>query len=371
MIRSARIPAAPSAPFQTTFAGFVEERLGPLVPSEPIICRYHRELMRYVNSVDPLFITRKVAGQNRGEIVTTCDGTRLRPSDNSPAWYWHVKMFHGASVSGDHFAEFVETTPTHLFQVSRYDTVNTAGWHAAHILDAKNGDTDWQAWTRVEATRRFLRNIHPLNLFCVPKAEWHRLGRDPELVGYVASVYAKRWPEIWAEFTAVAGVPAMHPNAGDRILRIDRARPRSRETSWDFVLENREPRRVPVILSAHPNAEVWRRQLVKGLTLERFVALGNVLHNYAREGALRALAPNDLRRQAEIAFGRIGEWMNGRAEQWIAKQYRKPSGWTETIESLREGAADALKMACRLDLAGLATAALRIVDGPYRTFGRR
>lgn len=143
------------------------------------------------------------------------------------------------------------------------------------------------------------------------------------------------------------------------------------QTPWDFVLENHEPRRVPVILSAHPNAEIWRRQLVKGLTLERFVALGNVLHNYAREGDLRALAPNDLKRQAEIAFDRVDEWMNRRAEQWIAKQYGKPSGWTETFEVLREGAADALRMACRLGLAGLTTAALRIVDGPYRTFGHQ
>ena len=56
-----------------------------------------------------------------------------------------MEMFRGVAISSENFAEFVKTTPTHLFRVSGYYTVNTAGWHAAHILDAKDGDVDWRS----------------------------------------------------------------------------------------------------------------------------------------------------------------------------------------------------------------------------------
>ena len=369
MIRPTRIPAAPLAPFQTTFAGFVEERLDPLLPSEPIIRQYHRELMRYVNTVDPLFITRKVSGQNRGEIVTTCDGTRLRPSDNSPAWWWHRQMFHGVAVSGNDFAEFVENTPTHMFSVSRYETVNTAGWHAAHILDAKDGDVDWWSWTRAEATSRFVRNVHPLNLFYVPMADWPRVGREGELIGFVASTYALRWPDVWAEFTTVAGIPVLRPDTGERILRIgrDNGRRRDEEASpWNFVLGARSPKSIAEILCQHPMAEARGRKLAKDLTVERLVALGNALYNKTRRGELEEHAPDAPVHQAEIAFDRLENSMRT-SEQWIAKQVHNQSRWADTIALLREGSDSGLKRASQLDLAGLVTAALRIVDGPYQT----
>ena len=399
------MPAAPPAPFEVSFAQFVEEQLRPLLPPEPAILQYHRELMRYIAGARALFITRRVRGQTRGKSVCTLDGTRLLPSDNSPAWWWHMRMFHEVDVSSENFAEFVKTTPTHIFEVSKYDTVYTAGWHAAHILDAKDGDVDWRSWTRANAARRFVRNVHPLNLFYVPKADWQRVGRDPELTGYVASVYATRWPDIWAEFTAVAGVPALRPDAADRILRIDRhaastrssdvldSRPSRRnsmrssdETPWGFVLGTREPRQIALILSRHPDAETYRRRFVKGLTLERFVAFGNALHNYTRASKLRKLAPDDLVRQAEVGFNRLERWMAESCEKWIAThasdgvrgrggsgnaESSESSCWTGAISLLRQGSDAGLEAVGRRDLAGLVTAALRVVTGPYETARRR
>ncbi len=82
-----------------------------------------------------------------------------------------------------------------------------------------SSDIDWRSWTRDDAARRFVRNVHPLNRFYVPMADWPRVGREPELVGFVASTYATRWPDVWAEFTAVAGTPVLRPDAGDRQKR--------------------------------------------------------------------------------------------------------------------------------------------------------
>lgn len=200
----------------------MDEQLGPLLPAEPAIRTVHRELMRYIAEPDPLFITRAVKGQERGRDVVTRDGIRLRPSDNSPAWWWHMRIFQGAAPPSENFARFVDDTPTHMFEMpSKCRTVNTAGWHAAHILDAKDRDIDWQMWTRADAARRFVRNVHPLNLFYVPLPEWRRVAAMPELIGYVASTYATRWPEIWHQFTQVAGEPPLRSDAGDSILRID------------------------------------------------------------------------------------------------------------------------------------------------------
>ena len=369
-------------PFEATFERFVRDQLDPLLPSERAIRMFHRELTGYVTEVDALFATRCVKGQVRGRIVRTHDGTRLLPSDNSPAWWWHMKMFHRVAVSRDNFAEFVRTTPTHFHDVAKYGTVNAAGWHVAHILDAKDGNVDWQSWTRADAARRFVRNVHPLNLFYVPRDEWTRVGGDPELIGYVASVYATRWPKVWAEFTSVAGTPVLRPDAGDRILRIDggtgqrrrqHAQPAGRSgdaSPWDFVLGARYPKPLAAILGRHPDATRWRR-LFEGLTLERFVALGNALYNKTRRSELEKLAPGDQVRQADLAFNRLEAWMTRRSQAWIAKQYRTPSGWTGAIALLREGSEDGLEIVCRLDLAGLVTASLRIVDGPYRTACRQ
>jgi len=371
-----RIPQAPPIPFEATFERFVRDQLDPLLPPERVICIFHRELMRYVTEVDALFLTRCVKGQERRRIVRTRDGTRLLPSDNSPASWWHMAMFHGVAVSRDNFAEFVRTTPTHFHDVAKYSTVSTAGWHVAHILDVKDGNVDWRSWTRTDAARRFVRNVHPLNLFYVPMAEWMRVGGDPDLVGYVASVYATRWPNIWAQFTSLAGTPILRPDTGDRILRIDRIPHNLRAgrevlLPWDFVLGSRHPKPLAVILGRHPDAEARRRKLIDGLTLERLVALGNALSNKTRKSELEKLAPGDQVRQADLAFDRLEKWMTRRSQEWIAKQYRTPSGWTATIALLLDGSENGLEMVCRLDLAGLVTASLRIVDGPYRTACRQ
>lgn len=224
-----RIPDAPDLPYQRTFAQYVEEQLEPLLPQEDVILSFHRALMRYVDGPDPLFIVRWVTGLTRGKIVSTDDETRLLPSDNAPAWWWHMKMFHGTAVSTENFAEFVRDTPAHLFGVSGHYTVNTAGWHAAHILPAKDGNVDWRTWTRTEAARRFVRNVHPLNLFYVPGAKALKAGGEPELIGYVAWKYAERWPTIWKQFTAVAGTPELRPNARDRLLRVPASTPMTQE----------------------------------------------------------------------------------------------------------------------------------------------
>ena len=325
--------------------------------------------MDYIRQPEAMFIVRKVSGQDRGEVVTTGDGTDLLPSDNAPAWFWHAVMFNGIDVSKPDFPTFVRETPTHLFQVSRFQTVNTAGWHVAHILNAKDGNTDWHSWTRQDAIRRFIRNVHPLNLFYVPKVDWQRVGGDSDLIGFVAWTYSERWPDMWAEFTEVAGLPHLRPEARHQELRIYAPRKKAGavplsdrraadKASWDFVLGASRSKPITAILAHHPQVETRTARLKHGLTLERFVALGDALYNKTRKSMLEKRAPGNQSLQAEIAFDLL--------DDWISKSYTKPSGWTGAVKLLADGAEEGLERVNCLDIHGLATAALRVIDGPYR-----
>jgi hypothetical protein len=100
--------------------------------------------------------------------------------------------------------------PTHFFTVARRlrDSVSSAGWHVAHIYDAKDGNTDWRMWRRPELVSRFVRNLHPCNCFYVPKLGWQRFGGDKRVIAAVAAKYAARYESIWPEFLElVSGAP--------------------------------------------------------------------------------------------------------------------------------------------------------------------
>jgi hypothetical protein len=367
-LRQRSIPAPPELPYDSTFTAFVEEQLDALLPDRRTVEHYHRLLMNYIDGADPLFITRMVSGQERGKIVATSDHTRLLPSDNAPAWWMHSVMFNGIEVPEEEFSTFVADTPTHFFEVARFPTVSTAGWHVAHILDAKDGNTSWNSWTRLDVARRFIRNIHPLNIFYVPKTDWRRVGGDRDLISFVASIYSARFPAIWSEFCEVAGHPELRPDARAHRIQIEpapalakseapRTRSRAGRASWDFVLGAATVRPIAAILARHPDVEARTRSLTSELTLERLVALADTLYNKTRKSELEKLAPGDVVEQAIIAWDRIDAGMN--------KIHSRPSGWTGAIELLREGHEDGLQRIRLLDIGEIATAALRLVDGPY------
>ena len=374
------IPAPPKPPIDITYAQFVEEHLLPMLPAPERVADFHRRLLAYLDEPDPLYAVRYVKGQTRGTIVTTGDGARLLPTDNSPAWWLHAALFNDVDLAAEDFAEFIGAMPYHFHQMGGYPTINQAGWHAAHIVNAKDGNTDWRAWSRREAARRFVCNLHPLNLFYVPKTEWHRVGGLPELIGYVADAYCRRYPRIWNEFTHIAGRPDYRPDAATTRLQIDDApkpkvrgaktikkaakRPRRDRSGWDYILS--APKSAPIarFLAEHPLAEKRARALVKDLTVERFVALGDTILNKVRlRTQLEKEAPNDRAAQRDIAWQRI--------EKGINKIYTKPSGWTRTIAHLQNGAEPALARICEMDSVGVMTAALRVTFGPYSVLVRR
>lgn len=181
-----------------------------VLPDPEQVAHQHRRMLEYCQQADPLFIVRALTSTERGQIYRTASGSRFVPSDNSPAWWMHFVTFNGIAD-----ARF-EDVPTHMFQVGRLlqPNINTAGWHVAHIYNAKDRQTGWQKWTRDELVRRFIRNIHPCNCFYVPKTEWTRYGGDERVIRFIAGRYAERYRNLWSEFVAAARGEPLAGNDG-------------------------------------------------------------------------------------------------------------------------------------------------------------
>jgi hypothetical protein len=108
----------------------------------------------------------------------------------------HFVAFNGLRAAS------IGDAPTHMFQTTRQlrPNINTAGWHVAHIYNAKDRKTNWREWTREDLVRRFIRNVHPCNCFYVPKTEWQRYGGDARVIGFMAARYRERYGAVWREF---------------------------------------------------------------------------------------------------------------------------------------------------------------------------
>ena len=204
---SSRINEAPSSYSGTLgelYSNWAKEVL--LAPS--IVEEFHKQFCAYLESVDPLFLVRKVTSQERGQTLRTKKGARLRPTDNAPAWWIHYQLFSGQFQQYSSFAEFIESVPCHMFDVRIPDSINQAGWHVAHIFDVKNRDVAFHQWDRNELARRMARNIHPCNYFYIPKWEWQRHGGNPRVIAFFYEKFESLYRAIWKDFLRIVdGAP--------------------------------------------------------------------------------------------------------------------------------------------------------------------
>jgi hypothetical protein len=271
-------------------------------------------------------------------------------------------------------SQFVAATPCHLFEIGSTPTVNRAGWHVAHLLNVKDGDTDWTRWPRSRAVRRFVRNLHPCNVFYVPLTDWERHGADPALIASVAAYYRARYAAVWPAFAELAGAPSGlglaapdgplvidPPDAATSAVTDAKARQaatrRALADEWAAILAVDHAPPIGALLARHPDAETLTLRLLTGLTVERLVAIADALHNQARLSRLREAAPGDTTRQAELAWGAL--------VRGVGKTHR-PSGWTGAAKLLVPGQDAGLTAVASLDIGRVAGVGARIVAGPYR-----
>jgi len=87
-----------------------------------------------------------------------------------------------------------------MFDIRKRDNISAAGWHVAHIFDAKNRDVGFRRWEKTELVRRTARNIHPCNYFYIAKNEWQRYGGDPRVIAFFYDKFKARYRTIWDDF---------------------------------------------------------------------------------------------------------------------------------------------------------------------------
>jgi hypothetical protein len=219
----------PPARFSGTLDEFYDHVL-PILPSPEIVEYYHRILLDYCSSTDPLFLIRHVTGTVRREIYTTARGDRFRATDNAPAWWLHFTMFHERRISPNAFAAAVASAPTHFHDALGQfpKSINAARWHVAHIFQVKDRNTDFARWGRNELIGRFIRNVHPCNYFFLALPEWRRYGGDERVIAFFANRYAERYHAVWSEFltAARANASALGRVVGPVHYEYDPAEPR-------------------------------------------------------------------------------------------------------------------------------------------------
>src|SRR5512141_2914210 len=157
------IPSAPQS-FEGTLMALYQRHAAKVLPEAEEVAYWHTRIVRFCEQEDAVFVVRQVAGTPRGDVLQTFSRQRFKASDNSPGWWMHFVTFNGLRD-----ARF-EDMPTHMFQTARLipSNINKAGWHVAHIYNAKDRNTDWRRWSRADLVRRFVRNVHPCNCFYLP-----------------------------------------------------------------------------------------------------------------------------------------------------------------------------------------------------------
>lgn len=197
------IPAPPA--FDGEFSEFFYTYVLPNMPSVERIREFDIRLNSYLAEPDPVHPVRIVGGQKRGVICRSDSGSRILPTDNSPIWWIHAFQLSNDPFPDD-VAELFENLPCHMFKLPRERSyLNSAGFHAAHLIDAKNRDTNWRSWSRDELRRRTLVNIHPCNMGLVAKTDWHIWGGRPDIIGWTLRQYLDRYGDLMRAFLSNVG----------------------------------------------------------------------------------------------------------------------------------------------------------------------
>lgn len=170
----------------------------------------------------------------RGKI-TRVDGIEVRPSDLSPVWAVQQAILHGDPPEGVSFAEWARSLPLehNVTRQARMDLLNRAGFHTAHMFDV----AAYRARACVGSATRMrdacLLELHPLNVFWIPKPRWQYWGAHQAVKAHFADLMRSYVADAWVDFIGkigegVADFPQPDPTfeysygEGDWSARADR-----------------------------------------------------------------------------------------------------------------------------------------------------
>lgn len=190
--------------FSGDFKDFFERFVEPNLPSVERVRLFDRLISEYLNAASPAYMVRMVRGMNRENVFSNIHHDRILGADNSPGIWLHAVLCGSQPIS-ENAVELFERVPRHMFRIPKIENLRGAGYHLAHIISAKNGDTRWETWNKKELERRFLLNVHPCNLFLVAKADWRKNGGRSDIIDWIKSAYLERYGDLYASFVERVG----------------------------------------------------------------------------------------------------------------------------------------------------------------------
>lgn len=246
---------------------FFEQIIKPqFEKNEGVIRAIHKALIKYVKSDKVVYAVRLYFSYKkvnydrlrRGFLSIYPNGKKMLFCDNTFAMPFAALKLHGEDYTYDELVEYLHqsnvlcgfSTTEEERELAFYScnsetriNLNNEGWYLAHILPVgygyKNGaisriipNPDRKEWEisddkiryvrenlprNIEDTLRahFLRLVHPLNSFVVPKQslliyEGKNIGEEKELINIVRDYIQKRFPEEYNELSQFVQVPEIN-----------------------------------------------------------------------------------------------------------------------------------------------------------------
>lgn len=228
------------------------------LPKKETIENWHGLLLKYIQQEDAIFFIRRYASApnkdwnliRRGFLTEYSSGLKYVFCDNFFAHYFYLMALHNYTPTFDDFIEHIksrkfpygfkktsEEEPFQAFPKGKTVSINTAGWKLAHLYSVNQNDYNFDykkiskelfprgnqnEWKNnhgndypsrfIEKTNtselrkitiaHFLRLVHPINYFLVPKTNLSNLdiGESPELISFMREKAYSRYINILTEY---------------------------------------------------------------------------------------------------------------------------------------------------------------------------
>lgn len=242
-----------------TIHDFYRDTIEINLPAVQVVQDWHQILMRFVDEPDAKFFIRKFGGASQKQwnllrrgFLTEYNNAAFIYCDNFLAHYFYNMAIEGYVPEYDDFRDTIlqmkfpyghmETKEELEHRASprgKSPKINSNGWKLAHIYSVNQNDysydyktaehklftigehKDWikgKKWTsRVNPVElsaheqntiktHFLRFVHPINYFTVPKAKHHQsavgnnIGEHPDLLDFMKGIQLSRFGEVYLEY---------------------------------------------------------------------------------------------------------------------------------------------------------------------------
>jgi len=228
------------------------------LPKKETVENWHVLLLKYIQQEDAIFFIRRYASApnkdwtllRRGFLTEYSSGLKYVFCDNFFAHYFFLMALHNYTPAFDDFNEHIksrkfpygfmktsEEEPFQAFPRGKTVNINTAGWKLAHLYSVNQNDynfdykkiskelfprgnqNDWKKnhgndypsrfieKTNTNELRKitiahFLRLVHPINYFLVPKTKLSNMdiGESPELISFMRETVYSRYKDILTEY---------------------------------------------------------------------------------------------------------------------------------------------------------------------------